>query len=44
VDGVVEDRETGERYLIKGTTTRVEEVIEETEDEIKTVNKDVVTI
>jgi predicted RNA methylase len=44
VDGVVEDKETGKRYLIKGTTTRVEEVIEETEEEIKTVNKDVVTI
>jgi len=44
IDGVVVHPETKERYLIKGTTNRVEEVVEETEGETRIVSKDMVTI
>jgi 16S rRNA G966 N2-methylase RsmD len=44
VDGVVEHPETKERFLIKGTTTRVEEVLEETEEETRVIYRDIVTI
>jgi len=41
---VVEHPETKERFLIKGTTTRVEEVLEETEEETRVIYRDIVTI
>lgn len=44
IDGEITHPFTGEKYLIKGTTNRIEEAIEETEDEIKMLTKDVVTI
>lgn len=44
IDGVISHPATGEKYLIKGTTKRIEEVVDETEEETRIISKDVVTI
>jgi tRNA1(Val) A37 N6-methylase TrmN6 len=44
IDGVIEHPETKEKFLIKGTTTRTEEIIEDNEEETTTVTRDVITI
>lgn len=44
IDGVIEHPKTKEKFLIKGTTTRIKETIEDNEEEITTVTRDVITI
>ena len=44
IDGIIIDEETKEKFLIKGTTQRVEEVVEETEELKRLIYRDVVTI
>lgn len=44
IDGVISHPATGEKYLIRGTTKRIEEVVDETEEETRIISKDVVTI